>query len=152
MINFNTENFEFKTYTGEGLEVVALVELLTDRSVSGYLDNIDERLENSNDNDILNNAYLVKNKDGKIIGYVNLFKKENILEEHYALLKSERGKGLAKSIVLELSDEILRRRQDVDEILLKIHIGNLESKNVAINSGFKKISTDGEYNIFSRKR
>lgn len=152
MASFETENYSFKTYTEDGLEVVALIDLLTDRSVSAYLNDIDVRLMQPEESDLLNNAYLVKTKEDRIIGYVNLFKRDNTLEQHYAILKNERGKGYAKSIVLELSQEVFKRRSDIDEILLKIHVNNIESKRVALSTGFKKKELDGEYNIFAKTR
>lgn len=152
MTSFSTPSFTYKTYNAESDELIALVDFITDRSIYAYFEDIDARLEQTPNKDILNNAYLVRNKENKIIGYVYLFTRGKILEEHYAIIKEERGKGYATSIVKELSENIFDNYMDIDEIILNIYEHNKESMKVARKAGFIKQEKIDEYQKYSKKR
>ncbi len=109
MNSFETNNFRFFTYDYANLiENLFVNELISDEGVKRYLKSIKANLEKSSDNP-LRSSYLVS-KDYDIVGYLNLYEEDNVVEidlavsPKYRNIKNNSDETIGCQIVKESSN------------------------------------------------
>lgn len=115
---------------------LAKKELLSGKSYSKYIKQIDDRLvDKKHECFSLDSAYLVY-LQGKVIGYVFLsnINKYKIYVE-YSIIDNYRKKGIGKLLLIEITEYILNN-YNVKEIALDIDMSNLASINLAESCGY----------------
>ncbi|QDP39271.1 GNAT family N-acetyltransferase [Radiobacillus deserti] len=88
--------------------------------------------------------YLIKNKDGSIVGRMNLVDIENGLGHiGYRVGKAYTGKGIANR-ALKLLLETIRNKQGIKEVSAKTTTNNMASQKVLEKNGFKYMAASDE--------
>ncbi|MFA1821929.1 GNAT family N-acetyltransferase [Virgibacillus oceani] len=93
----------------------------------------------------LSHFYLMKNKDGFIVGRINLIDIDKTLglgHIGYRVGKSYTGKGIAKKALQLLLKTV--SKQGITQILAKTLTNNIASQKILEKSGFKHVSTSDE--------
>ncbi|MBP1950887.1 GNAT family N-acetyltransferase [Virgibacillus litoralis] len=95
--------------------------------------------------------YLIKNKDGLILGRMNLVDIENGLGHiGYRVGKAYTGKGIANTALKLLLDVI--NNQGIKQVSAKTTTNNIASQKVLEKNGFKYIATSDEEFIMNEQK
>ncbi|MFB4166795.1 GNAT family N-acetyltransferase [Virgibacillus sp. JSM 102003] len=96
--------------------------------------------------------YLIKNKDGSILGRMNLVDIENGLGHiGYRVGKAYTGKGIANT-ALKLLLDVINNNQGIKQVSAKTTTNNRASQKVLEKNGFKYIATSDEEFIMNEQK
>lgn len=114
-----------------------LDEIVNGESKSSYINQISERLiRTSNQNSILDHAFLVELNDD-IIGYVYITgMSKNICYIEYLIRKKYRGKKLGTLLLDTVSDKLFNMYPYLKELRLNIDRSNLASMKLASSASY----------------
>lgn len=93
----------------------------------------------------ISTSYLLK-RENKYCGYVSIASGRECASAHlsYAIQRKFRHLGIAKEMLQELRDHLIREEK-IKKILLLIQIENQASKSVALSSQFEKTGMMGTF-------
>ena len=121
-----------------------LKKLVKDQTVLSRFQGFTHRLLHHTDEQFFGRGFLIS-KDSKIVGYVDIGN-FNVEEENVylrcAIDDNERGKGVGKTLLKELTFYIFQNYQFVDHIKLKIAHDNVGSLKIAESCGYVWINQD----------
>lgn len=129
-----TDNFKFEAFNKEKHQNI-IMELIGN-SKSSYVKQVEERINNSQEGKIFDNAFLVS--CGEItIGYLFISSKpKNYIFLEYLLIKDARNKKYGRNMLQEIEDYLFQNYTDLQEIRLDIDNSNIASQTIAENIGY----------------
>lgn len=134
------------TFDKENIKHVAfLKELIKDETILKWFSGITNNLLHNHGDEFFYRSFFVQDANENLVAYMNIGaynEGEKAVYLRSATRKAYRGKGIGKTLLLELTDYIFKNYNQVDMIKLKIDNENKPSIATANACGYKWILKD----------
>lgn len=141
------KNFELEKIDYNNPDHLKYLDKLKKSKDMNYLWDVKEpKLNNSS------NAYIVRNKESDMVGYLNLSNPTesfygNTVSLYYAIEESKRGNGYGKRLVENVKDWQFQKEK-IDCIVAQVEPSNIYSQNALLGAGMQEVMRDEDYITF----